>query len=288
MRAVVIWSIVAVLGGALTPAAGLAPSLAGAPVDYCVVKGDSLDALAARFGVDATTIARRNGLEPKRALAAGSTLRIDAVHIVPAAGVAVVVNVPQRMLFVTTADTVHAFPIAVGRRGWETPRGAFTIAVKEEDPTWDVPVSIQAEMRRAGKTPVERVPPSPANPLGAYWIGLSLPGIGIHGTNAPRSVYRFATHGCIRVHPERVGEVFALVETGMTGVIVYEPLLVAVVDGGVFVEAHSDTYGRAPVTIDRLRAITADAGAAAIVDWARAGEALRLREGVAVDVTRRW
>ncbi len=79
--------------------------------------------------------------------------------------------------------------MAVGRADWQTPLGDFTIVIKEEDPTWDVPLSIQQEMRRAGKRVVKSVPPGPANPLGRFWLGLSLDSVGIHGTIAPLSIY---------------------------------------------------------------------------------------------------
>lgn len=284
MRACAALLAAAVLTGAAAPPAGRA-AIIGAAIDYRVESHDSLASLAGRFGVDASTIARRNGLKRGSPLTPGVVLRIDAVHIVPQLDVPVLINVPQRLLFVSDAGRVWAFPVAVGRAGWETPRGAFTVDLKEENPTWDVPPSIQAEMRREGKTPVEHVPPSPANPLGAYWIGLSLPGIGIHGTNAPRSIYSYATHGCIRVHPDRIAELFALMPEGGAGAIVYQPMLVASAEGRAFVEIHPDPYRRSPVTLARLRELIDDTTAAGI-DWTRAAEAVRLREGVAVDISK--
>ena len=259
--------------------------LAGAPLEYCVTAGDSLELLAARFGVDATTIARRNGIKTTARLAAGALLRIDAVHIVPASDRPIVINLPQRILFLRDADGVHVFPIAAGRPSWPTPRRTFTIVEKEEDPTWDVPVSIQEEMRRTGKRVLTHVPPGPDNPLGRFWLRTSLPNIGIHGTNAPRSIHRLVTHGCIRVHPDLIGELFARVAQGTEGEIVYEPLLLAAVDGRVYVEVNPDAYGRAPLTLERLREAADRAAASSLVDWTKAAEALKLREGIAVDVT---
>lgn len=282
MRALWVIAILLADMGAATPPP---PSLTGAPFDHSVVAGDSLDALAARFGVDAATIARRNAIKRGGRLIPGVVLRIDAVHIVPPSDRTIVVNLPQRMLFVRTGDGVRAFPIAAGRPGWPTPRGAFTVEIKETDPTWDVPPSIQEEMRRTGKPVLEHVPPSPQNPLGKFWLGLSLTNIGIHGTNAPLSIHRLVTHGCIRVHPDLIGELFALVPEGADGEIVYEPLLVAVVGERVFVEVNPDAYGRSPLTVARLREQTDRAGATSMVDWRRAADALSLREGIAVDIT---
>ena len=42
------------------------------------------------------------------------------------------------------------------------------------------------------------LPIGPNNPVGVMWIGLSKPGIGIHGTNLPQSIGRSSSHGCMR------------------------------------------------------------------------------------------
>jgi L,D-transpeptidase ErfK/SrfK len=284
MRSACLLILLLAASGAAAPQS--APSLSGAPVSYRAVKGDSLEALGSRFGVDVATLARRNGLKPTERLTPGQTLRIDAVHIAPASLHTIVVNLPQRMLFVSDGATVEGFPVAVGRASWPTPLGSFTVERKEEDPTWDVPVSIQEEMRRTGKPVLEHVPPSPDNPLGRFWLGTSLTNIGIHGTNAPRSIHRAVTHGCIRVHPDRIGELFNLVPEGTSGEIVYQPLLLAVADGRVYVEVNPDVYHRQPVTLARLGELAVAAELTSRIDWTLAAEAIALREGVAVDVSR--
>jgi L,D-transpeptidase ErfK/SrfK len=209
---------------------------------------------------------------------------LDNRHIVPAApGVSIVINIPQRMLFHVEAETAPVgYPIAVGRRNWPTPVGPFEIVAKEEHPTWDVPPSIQEEMRRSGQRVLTRVPPGPSNPLGEYWFGLSLPGIGIHGTPAFTSIYRPATHGCIRVHPDDIAELFPKVAVGTTGLIVYEPMLIAVVDGTLFLEAHPDVYGRAPGdAVSALRRHLDSGAVEGRVDWAMARGVLDRRDGIA-------
>ena len=169
----------------------------------------------------------------------------DTLHLVPS-GLAdgVVLNVPQRMLFLMRdGDVAARYPVAIGTRGWPTFIGPFTIVVKETDPVWDVPASIQEEQRQLGKRVLTRVRPGPSNPLGKYWLGLSVPGFGIHGTNAPDSIGKFATHGCIRMRAEDIDDLFARVQVGTPGVSIYEPIIVAVLDGGLWLEAHRDVYG---------------------------------------------
>ncbi len=106
--------------------------LVGAVVEYVVKDGDAMRSIAARFGIDAGTLARENGLRTDHKLVPGQALRIDNRHIVPAAldAVELVVNVPQRMLFYRGADGARVgYPVAVGRPDWPTPTGPFTVSV---------------------------------------------------------------------------------------------------------------------------------------------------------------
>lgn len=43
------------------------------------------------------------------------------------------------------------------------------------------------------------IAPGPNNPVGVAWIGLDLPGYGIHGTPRPEDVGRTESHGCFRL-----------------------------------------------------------------------------------------
>jgi L,D-transpeptidase ErfK/SrfK len=140
----------------------------GSEMSYTIQTGDSLTKIGARFGVSPEGLADANGLKLSTRLQIGQPLRINSRHIVPSVkGARIVVNIPQRMLFWVSSDkTIEGFPMAAGKRGWKTPVGDFTVASREVDPTWDVPVSIQAEMQREGKPVLTRVPPSPQNPLG--------------------------------------------------------------------------------------------------------------------------
>ena len=157
---------------------------------------------------------------------------------------------------------------------------------KESNPVWDVPVSIQREMAENGLPVITRMEPSPLNPLGSHWIGLSLPGLGIHGTNAPASIFRFASHGCIRMHPDDVADLFARVDVGDAGVLTYQPVILAAIDGRVWLEANPDEYRRAPEPGRYVRKLVERSGLDAKVDWTAVDRVLSLRRGRAVDVTR--
>ncbi|HET7004712.1 MAG TPA: L,D-transpeptidase family protein, partial [Candidatus Binatia bacterium] len=131
----------------------LSDQLVGREFTYVVQPGDSLTAIGARFGVGISTLAAVNKLAHNAHLKPAQELHIDNRHIVPrAADDGIVINIPQRMLyFFTEGQARRAFPVALGSEDWPTPSGQFRIAVKEENPVWDVPKSIQEEMRREGK-----------------------------------------------------------------------------------------------------------------------------------------
>jgi L,D-transpeptidase ErfK/SrfK len=269
-------------------APAISTAMSGTVSEYEVARGETLTDIAARFGIDVATLARQNERPATAPLRAGTRLLIDARHIVPVTDAPIVVNVPQRHVFLRRADgQVLAFAAAVGRPTWRTPRGSFTVVQKTVDPTWHVPPSIQDEMRRTGKPVLKAVPPSPANPLGRYWMALSIGGIGMHGTNAPRSIYTATTHGCIRIHPDRVQVLFDSVDVGTGGEIVYEPVLMAEVDERIFVEVHRDIYRLGPAAGPHLRALAARGSVDTLIDWTLVETAIRQASGIAVDVTRR-
>jgi len=258
--------------------------LTGGVTTYTTSAGDSLRSIGARFGVDVPALAADNGLTPAARLAVGQALRVDNRHLVPSAVLpgAILINLPQRMLFFDADGETAGMPVAVGRPSWRTPIGPFAILTKETNPTWDVPISIREEARRLGRTLPATVPPGPDNPLGRFWLGLSLPGLGIHGTNAPSSVYGAVTHGCLRLGPEDIDRLFSRVTIGTTGRIVYEPILLAVVGDQILLEVHGDVYRRlTSPPRDVVASLVAAAGLDRDVDWARADAVIAARHGVA-------
>jgi L,D-transpeptidase ErfK/SrfK len=283
------WLIAIVAAAAVNVAAqpSSSPAITGSVRSYHVLRGDTLGSIGARFGVDPGTLAADNGLGSAATLAAGRTIVVDNRHLVPAAvdGADIVINIPQRMLFHLDGG-VTAFPVAVGRRDWPTPRGRFTVVVLERHPTWDVPASIAEEARRRGRELPKSIPPGPDNPLGDFWIGLSGGGIGIHGTNAPGSIYRTATHGCIRLHPDDVAWLFPRVTPGAAVATIYLPVLLAEVDGRVYLEVHADAYRKAPDALAQVRTHAEAQGLTEAIDWDAAGATVRARQGIARDVTK--
>lgn len=283
-RFVLLW---VVLGVVLHPFPGVSSAssvMVGETARHVVARGETLTSLAAYYGVDPATIASDNRLATGQSLAPGRELLIDNRHIAPAEVAAgeIVINVPQRMLFYRDGDRLLAYPIAVGRSTWRTPLGAFTVVRKEEDPAWHVPASIRAESARKGQLLPLVVPPGPRNPLGRFWIGLSLEGIGVHGTPFPSSIYQVATHGCLRLQAEGIEDLYGRVSVGTRGRIVYEPMLMAASGGDTFLEVHRDVYRRVTTTASGyVRELAGRLGLNDQIDWMVADREVEGRAGVA-------
>jgi len=99
------------------------------------------------------------------------------------------------------------FRVATGQSVYPTPLGRFRIEVKWRNPWWYPPDSRWAK----GQKPI---PPGPNNPLGTRWMGISSPGVGIHGTPNPASIGYSVSHGCIRMYIPEVEWLFNTVDIG--------------------------------------------------------------------------
>lgn len=262
-------------------------SLIGGQFTYAAQKGDSLTSVGARFGIDVLALAELNGLKPTAWLKLGQVLRIENRHVVlRALDDGIVINVPQRMLFYFhSGELVAAYPTGLGKRTWPTPLGDFRVLEKERNKTWIVPESIQEEMLAKGEAVREKVPPGPDNPLGRHWIRISS-SCGIHGTNAPASIYHFQTHGCIRLMPEDISRLFEEVPIGTPVKILYQPVLLArLPDGKLYLEAHRDTYRKAGDPLAAVKQIADAAGVGSMIDWQEVLKVIRKRRGLAVAVS---
>jgi lipoprotein-anchoring transpeptidase ErfK/SrfK len=113
----------------------------------------------------------------------------------------IVVSIPDRKLAVLeSGKVIRIFPTAVGAPKSPSPSGTFKIVQRLADPTW----------YPKGKI----VPPGKTCPIGTRWLGLSVKGYGIHGTNNPASIGHNASHGCIRLRNRDVEELFGMVSVG--------------------------------------------------------------------------
>jgi lipoprotein-anchoring transpeptidase ErfK/SrfK len=125
----------------------------------------------------------------ERALVSGSAARID-------------IRLDARELEVVDGEgrVIAFFPVSIARRVEKRPIGELqvTVVIAEPNYTFDPAVFPEsAEARQLGRKLI--LPPGPNNPVGRAWIGLDLPGYGIHGTPDPERVGRTESHGCFRL-----------------------------------------------------------------------------------------
>ena len=209
----------------------------------------------------------------------------------------VVVSLPEHRLYYFPAArrdgkrVVITYPVSIGKLGRTTPLGLTRVIAKVEHPSWYPPASIRKEHADAGDPLPAVVGPGPDNPLGDYKIRLGF-GSGtyeIHGTNNPTAVGLAITHGCIRMYPEDVAELFAQLPVGTSVRLINVPLKVAWIDGELLLEAHPPVNAQGEAFepdvgrfSDLLRAAVGEATVA--INWDYAREVLQKANGVVATV----
>jgi lipoprotein-anchoring transpeptidase ErfK/SrfK len=169
-----------------TPVAGTVILRGSRPVLTHSHPGRALVKFATRMRIRAAVVSgtRTTILAPLKTLAATAA---------KAQSIIVIHRGSNRLYLYSGTRFVRVFPVATGQAAWPTPLGHFQILVKQMNPWWYPPTQ---DAWAAGAKPV---PPGPGNPLGTRWMGLSAPGVGIHGTSEPWSIGHSESHGCIRM-----------------------------------------------------------------------------------------
>ena len=165
------------------------------------------------FSLDASTFMPKESFqtvpltEQPESVPAKQAKRVESTSPIPP-----ITAAPKRQIIISIADrqlavieqgqVLKTYPIAVGARGTPSPDGDFVIINHAKDPVY----------RHGDK----EIAPGKDNPLGTRWMGLSLKGYGIHGTNVQSSVGKAISHGCFRMRKQDVEELYTLVHVGDT------------------------------------------------------------------------
>lgn len=113
----------------------------------------------------------------------------------------IVVSLQDRELALLENGQVKViYPVAVGKASTPSPTGIYTIVNHVKNPTY----------YHHGVV----IPPGRWNPVGNRWMGLSVAGYGIHGTDVQSSVGKAVSHGCIRLRRADIEALFAQVKVG--------------------------------------------------------------------------
>jgi L,D-transpeptidase ErfK/SrfK len=254
--------------------------------EYQLKKGENLTSLAQRRALRLQVLTRQNN---GKKLKSGSLVNLSYSFILPhELNDGLVVNLAElTVYYFQNGVFISRYPLAAGRRDWETPTGTYKILSKEKNPVWHVPNSIQWEMYDKGQEVITQVPPGPKNPLGGYFILTSAEGVGFHATTSPWSVGRYASHGCFRMLPDQVAELFKLIDVGTKVKIIYKPIKLSVtLDNRIFLEVHSDYYGRVPDYLQAVQSLAKNQQLDDRIDWQRVKQAIKARDGIALEVTK--
>lgn len=152
----------------------------------------------------------------------------------------IVINLPEMRLYyyLPNRQEVRVYAIGIGREDWATPMGVHSITTKIPNPTWTPPASIRAEHAAEGDPLPAVVPAGVNNPLGLFAMRLSKPSYLIHGTNKPDGVGMRVSHGCIRMFPEGIEELFSLVSVGTKVNIIKQEMKVGIFGDELYLEYH--------------------------------------------------
>ncbi len=147
-----------------------------------------------------------------------------------------VLNIPaKKLLLFNKGLVIKEYTVGVGSSLAPTPLGDFTIVRRIQNPAWVNPYR-QSKIIAPGET----------NPIGRYWLGFAMnkrnQEYGFHATADLSSVGKASTHGCIRLYPEDMKELFNLVSVSTPVHVIYNPVEVQEFQNKLFVRVYPDIY----------------------------------------------
>jgi lipoprotein-anchoring transpeptidase ErfK/SrfK len=132
--------------------------------------------------------------------------QVAAKSLPPIADVNLLLKLNERKVYIYKGSQIVAtYPVAIGKKGRETPTGEWQVMETLVNPGWT--------NFNTGKM----MPPGKNNPLGSRWIGFWTDGkdtIGFHGTNKPDSIGKAASNGCVRMYDKDVQALYPLIKVG--------------------------------------------------------------------------
>ena len=231
------------------------------PNEIAVTRADHDETLldvARQFSLGQVEIVRLNPELDRWLIKKGQVVALPNKRILPDSprqGITLNIAEYRMYYYPENSNKLYSFAHGVGRQDWKTPLGRTTIQKKIKDPVWRPPESIRREHAANGDPLPEVVPAGIHNPLGAYALYLNLPGdYRIHGTDIDK-IYGIGmqiTHGCVRMYPEDIEQLFQMVSEGTPVYIVKQPIKVGWLNNILYVESHPDLEGDETTVEQRL------------------------------------
>jgi L,D-transpeptidase ErfK/SrfK len=193
---------------------------------------DTLIDIGRRYGLGYDEIVNANRTVDRWVPGRGTKVILPRRFILPKSPrQGIVLNVSEARLYYFPENeqsrTVITYPVSIGRMDWKTPLGRTKVQQKLVDPPWRPTASIREEHAREGEILPAVIPGGdPENPLGRFALRLAIPGYLIHGVDARKAwgIGMRVTHGCIRMYPEDIEELYGIVKVGTPVTLVDQPI----------------------------------------------------------------
>jgi len=225
--------------------------LIGVDQYHKVKKGDYFQKIAEQYNVGFLALMAANpGVDPFLP-ELDSELVIPSAMLLPYAKYeGIVINLPELRLYFFPANknTVHVFPVSIGREGLETPKATSYISSKRKDPTWRPTDAMRKRyFEEHGKALAKEIPAGPDNPFGKYALRLGTSEYLLHGTNQRFGIGMRASSGCIRLFDEDIKWIFENVPLNTKVRIIEQPIKMSYENNGKrLIEIHS------PLTVESV------------------------------------
>ena len=175
-------------------------------------KGDYFQALAEHYNVGFYALMAANPTVDPFLITAGASINIPTQMLLPyAKREGIVVNLAELRLyyFPPNENTVHVFPVGIGREGLLTPRIVSYISEKRENPTWQpTEATRQRHFKETGELLAQEILPGPDNPFGKHALRIGQSVYLLHGSNQRFGIGMRASAGCIRLYDDDIAWLF--------------------------------------------------------------------------------
>ncbi len=259
----------------------------GSVVRYKVKGNESLYEIARTYKTGFNKIVAANpGIDPL-VPGKGTSLIIPTSWVLPDIVLdrGIVINISEMRLYYffekSGVHRVRTYPVGIGDEGANTPAGTFRVTEKITNPSWRVPASIRKERPELPNV----VPPGPDHPMGSHAMRLSKGTILIHGTDVPWGIGKRVSHGCIRLYPEDIKELFRLVSVNTKVIIVRQPVKAGMSRGKVYVEVNKDPERKRYDYLGEAVSLLRKKGLSDHISMEKLQKAIREKKGYPVDVS---
>lgn len=161
---------------------------------------DALDAIAEKFHTTKARILAMNPGVSKDSIQAGTILIAPAIQdSKPPKASALRIDLKKKHIYPLDDkdNVIGLFHCSIAASVEKRPSGQTKVITAHRDPDYTFDPKSWPEVNNVTRRLL--ISPGPRNPVGMAWIGLDLPGYGIHGTPHPEMIGKTGSHGCFRM-----------------------------------------------------------------------------------------